>query len=893
MIAGRAAGGALLLALLSIPAAALAASPETGAACFADDALLWLEVRADTELLAETMDAYAMPDGVYLPVGQFSRVLDLPVAISADGRSAKGVIGDLTQTLIIDLDQGVARIGNKSIAMPPGSGCPYRGDLFVRSDIVEQLLPVRLDVQASAQSLRIEPTAVLPFMQAKAVSLRRASLASGSAVGSTQMVDDPYRVFSAPAFDVTTGYRLGNMASDTARWATMRVAGDLLYAGFRGYLSTDFAGRSDLRLTLERASADNDALGPLGGRQVALGDIYTPNAPLGARSTAGRGFFYSTAPLQQFDFAMPVVLEGEMGPGEQAEVYVDGVLRAGQGASGDGRYRFDTLALSPGDHRVRLVFYGPQGQVREEIRQIHLGTGRLEPGQTTVQLGVMQPQRALIGLESFAPLAQSGDLRMTMIIDHGVTSDLTMQAGIMRYAPWQGQSRIAASAGAKSMLAGAALDAVLALDSRGGRAASLLAAKRIGELSVRARHVEYGGGFIDELLDPGASDKGTLRRASDLQLQVSAPLPGGQRIPVSFDLRRTEGVDGNTALEANARAAAMLGRAYLNLMVSHQSWSGFSPASRQVAVAEASMPILPTAQMRAGVSYRISPKGNVENAYVSTQWNTRTGDYQLGLSRFGEGRAQRTRIEAAHRFRLARFDIATMASRELNTADWRASVQVSFALAPDPLRRRYAFAPPGSAASGRAQVHAFADANGDGRWQPGEDQVAGVVIRTPSGDVITDANGRTTAERLGDLITMDLRVDTTQSSEIYLANAPGLLRLTPRQGRITPIEIALPVAAEVEVPLLLQTPEGPQPFAALAMELASESNGDPIRTKTDHQGVAIFDGVPPGAYTVRIAMGGPAGLRFAKSGTIRIVVASRGGFVRIEPIYLIRALETS
>ncbi|WP_313535202.1 hypothetical protein [Sphingomonas sp.] len=881
MKTARAAGCGLLLATISVPAmaSAQASGPAGEFACPSEDMLLWLEVRTETDLLAETMDAYAGASGTLLPLGQFARILDLGIVVAADGRHAAGSIDPRTR-LIVDLDAGTAQVGATKVALGSGA-CVRKGDIYLAAETIEKLLPVRLRVAAEAQLLQVTPTGTLPLVRNRQVAERRAALSQRAPAESGVWARDPYRAFSVPAVEVNAGQRFGSGEVLQSRWLGVRAAGDLAFAGFRGFVGLDSAGPTNVQLTLERTSADNRALGILGGTRVAVGDVATPEIQLGARSVAGRGIFYSSAPLQPFDFSHPLVLEGDVADGEQIEVYVDGTLRAARAAASGGHYRFDNLSLGIGDHQVRLLFYGPQGQIREEVRSFQLGSGLLQPGQTALRFSVVQPERPLLRMED-GPWPRTGDaLRVVALVDRGLSRRITAHAGVTRFRPWYGQERLAGTAGIKAMLAGAALDGVIGFDSRGGRAASLLVGSRIRGISVRTLHAEYAGSFVDETRDP-LSGGVPLRRATEAQIDLAAPLPGGRRMPIAFDIRRIEQQDGAQRIEASARAAGMVGATYVNVMVSRQGWGGGSADAQHLASVETSTPLAPALQLRTGLAYRITGRRGIESAYVSTQAAMPQGDMQVIVSRQG-GVPSRYRLDASYRHRLRRFDLTAAGGYDLRTRNWRAALQVTFASAPT-ARQGYALAPSSVAISGRAAIRTFLDANGDGHWQPGEKPVAGVQVYTPAGTVTTDAQGRVLAEDLGDTLPAQLHIDASQSSELYLAETPGAIRLVPRRGRTTPLDVPLRAAGEVEAKLEIATADGAQPLAAVTIELVTEQGGASFTARTDTLGMAMFEGIPPGRYIVRLPAAQAAQLHLAVPAAGLVEVPAQGGFLRVKPI---------
>ncbi len=664
------AGGGMVLALAGTPVLAqpVSATPlPAPAPCLSDDNLLWLEVRVGTELLADTMDAYRAGDEIFIPLGQLARLLDLSVRVSPDGLSAAGDLKPPAAPFAIDLAAMTATIGTNRHQLDSGSVCAFSGDLYLATELIERVLPVRLRLRPDAQLMEIDPTAPLPVMLRRAVEDRRRHLDQNEAKGVYRRIEDPYRAITAPTLAFAAGMQTARGFADAMQWVNVQAASDLAFAGFRGAFAANSRGMRTARLFLERVDADNRALGPLGGRRVAVGDVNTPDARLGARSVQGRGLFYSTSPLSRFDFSAPVVLEGDLPAGEDVELYVNGVLRASLADEGIGRYRFDGLTLPMGDNLVRLVFYGPQGQMREEVRHVPLGAGQLQPGESVFQLGIAEAFKPVYGfaLANFMQAEQGP--RVTLGLDYGLTSGLTVHADVMRYDPWGAGARIAAAAGVKTIVARTGLDAIVAYDTRGGRAASLLAATRRGSFDLRASHSEYAGGFIDETRGPIGLGLGALRRSSELRMGVAAPLPGGMLLPLSFDLRYADYDTDGARLDANIRAGVTLGRAYVNLLLSRQRRGGPIALDRNVAAAEAIVPLAGAVTLRTGLTYRMTDEAGVERAFIASQFRNRFGEFQIGASRYDRGVAS-TLVDMSHRYRIAGWISRALAGWSLGVA---------------------------------------------------------------------------------------------------------------------------------------------------------------------------------------------------------------------------------
>ena len=215
-------------AMVAGPSANDASTPFTG------DDLLFMEVTADGYQLAETMNVYASRRGVYIPLGEFARVLDFAVGVFPAQRRAEGWILSRDNSLVLDLSTGRARVGGVDIAFDPDQISVFDDDFYVRTDLLERLIPVRLTPDVNAQTLVVVPTQPLPFQQRLAREQRRAGAVSGKPTDRFRTLPSPYLLASPPAFDINLGGQVTRDGDDQSRSYDVRMAGDLLWAGFQG-----------------------------------------------------------------------------------------------------------------------------------------------------------------------------------------------------------------------------------------------------------------------------------------------------------------------------------------------------------------------------------------------------------------------------------------------------------------------------------------------------------------------------------------------------------------------------------------------------------------------------------------------------------------------------------
>jgi hypothetical protein len=878
----------LLVAALARPmpsdaASAPARTPEAEARLFSDTDLLWMEVRADDQQLAESMDVYASRAGIYIPLGQFARVLDLAVAVFPAEQRAEGWILTRDRKLILDLRTLTATMNDRTLSFTADQAVLHHDDIYLRSDLVEALLPVRLRADTSAQLLAVAATEPLPYAQRLVRSQRRVGLSAPGQASNVRRVRTPYRPFTAPAVDVAVGGQMTRDGVDQSRQFSARAAGDLAYAGFQGFIGSDERGRvNDVRLSLERKSPQGRALGPLGGVRAGIGDIYTPSAGIGVASIGGRGLFYSSAPLDNLDLSTPLNLRGELGLGEEVELYVNETLRAAQATPVQGRYEFLNVALSLGMNTVRLVFYGAQGQKREEVRRYNLGAGQVGAGQLVLRLGIAQQDMSVVEMGTRLPDQARGTVRVTGLVDYGLSSQLTVSGGFARYAPRGEPSRSLALAGVRGSLGGVALQGDLALDDRGGGGATTSVAARPLNISVLARHSEYAGGFVDETRQPGFTGGLVLKRASDIRADTSVSPGGGMSIPVSLDLRRLVRSDGSVLLASGLRASAPIRSYYLSARINYdKDTAATGPGDRLYAGADATTLINSRIQLRGGLTYQLRPVTEIDSAYALADLElSEAHALHFGVAR-AAGRRGEFSFQGSHLYRARAFDIASTASYEARSGRWRVGLQLAFALAPDPLSRRYRMTRPGASTGGAIAVNAYVDQNGDAVRQPAETAVSGLVIETPAGPVTTDARGRAAIQGLGDAGPVALRINGEGADDPFLTGAPDAIEIVPRPGRVATIDLPMRQSAEVELVAVFSRSGGAaRPISALNLELVASDGRAVAAARTDHAGVAMFVGVPPGDYGVRIQPEQAGALGLTIRTPTRLSVPARGGFVR-------------
>lgn len=872
-----------------VTALAEAATPRA----FSPDDLLFMEVTAEGYQLAETMNVYSSRSGVFIPLGEFSRVLGFAVGVFPAQARAEGWAGSRDRELTVDLRRGEARVGGTSFALADGQAAIYDDDLYVRLDLVELLLPVRLRADVSSQTLSVAPTEPLPFQQRLAREQRAAGLHRVTDPSRVLIARARYELFTPPAADLNFGGEVTRDGSDQTRRYDLRLAGDLLYSGFQGFVGSDQRGQAnDVRVLFERKDPDGRALGPLGATRAGAGDVFTPSLAMGAGSLGGRGVYYTSAPLDALDLATPLDLRGELPLGEDVELYVNEVLRATQASADRGRYEFLDVPLTLGLNTIRLVFYGRQGQIREEVRRVNFGTGQVAAGKLVFRLGAVEQDMPLVRIRDRLDDDSGGAVRLAAAFDYGLSSELTLSGGLARYTPAGRQTRSVGLIGLRASLGALAAQFDIASDSEGGAGASVGFAARPFGISLVGSHSEYGNGFIDETQQSGFGGA-LLTRSSDFRLDAQLPLTQGYLLPVSFNVRRLEREDVTDLLTAEIRTSAPVGRYFLSGSLAYENGKlGPIRSERLVGSIDATTLVAARAQVRGGITYDLTEgaKGGAAYADLDYQISERSA-FRMGFVR-SLGEQSSTTFQASGDYRAPRFDVSLTASYETDRNDWRVGLQFGFGLSFDPFERRYRMVRPGAAVGGSVALSAFVDRNGDGVRQPDEAPVPDVVLETPAGAAVTGIDGHVLGAGLGDAGYTRMRVNLEGVNDPFLVG-DDVIETVPRPGRVAVVNYPLQVTSEIELTARLRRGDTDRPLAAVELRLVPLAGGETIVARTDHAGVAFIEGVRPGRYRVTLDPEQAEGLGMTLESTPELVVPESGGFIRGGDVFVqIPAMET-
>lgn len=428
---GTAASLAILLALPVLVSAAPGEAPAQQRSGVGN--LLLLETRIDQNVLSDGLSAYQMGNTILLPLGELARLLTIAIRSQPAQGTASGYVLTEERGFSLDVARALVTLGDKAEPLDAAKVQVDADDIYVDIRLLARWLPVDLDVDLSAMSLRVHPRETLPLQLRLERENRRkqAGPRAGYVSPAYPRLDTPYQMLGMPVLDQTLGLdlrrRAGAPANTNASY-TAYVAADLL-----GMESSLFFNSSrqkpapDLRLTLARHDPDASLLGALHARSFEIGSVSVPGiANIALGSASGTGIILSNRPLTQPTSFDRHTLQGNLPPGWDVELYFNEALVGFQQSRPDGKYSFDDQPLIFGPNQFRLVFHGPLGQTRVERQSFLLEQSLTRPGEFYYNVAQQRDK--------------DGRAHTTAQFDVGLTDNLSASGGTARL-PVAGQDQ--------------------------------------------------------------------------------------------------------------------------------------------------------------------------------------------------------------------------------------------------------------------------------------------------------------------------------------------------------------------------------------------------------------------------------------------------------------------
>ncbi len=842
------------LAILAIAAGAVTVPAVTAVAAdgwkASDEDAILLDIRSGQYRVGDGVRGYQTDKGTCVDFADTIMALDLSVRLDKKSRRATGWLFEEARTFTLDRDQSIEQIINKTRNLATGDIYDTPEGWCVDTRVLARWLNVEVIPDLTGATLVIKADRKLPFELAEE---RKARV---NKTGATQKFDlaslpqakDPYRFWRTPSVDVvaSTSFRKddGQPLRLNARYEVF-ASGEVAGASFDARLSSDDRGVPDrLRVRAYRSDPDARLLGPLHATHFGIGDVSLASTSLGIQSTAGRGAYVTNRPLERADSFDKTTFRGDLPDGWDAELYHNDQLIRYTQSRGDGRYEFLEVPLLFGQNRFEVVLYGPQGQVRRDVRLIPVGLDSIPPRETYYWAGIQDAGRDLIQFSDVTPADNMG-WRGGFGVERGIDARTSLAASYST-AIFGGLRRHYLEASMRRAVGPALIEISAANNLTGGTALRGQLLAQIGSTAIGAETAWFMGGYQGERYDQGIARTSTLSVDQNIKL-------GRQSVPLRIEAKHVTRLNGQQSIDVRGRMSFNIKSLNTSTEVIWQKQKNPSgvdpPPSFDLALRLSDR--IGKVRLRGEALYGLSgTNSGLGQTSLTAEWRAaERADWRVSLGY--DPRSKLGSIGAGYTQRFKSFALTGQVDVN-NKGAVSAGLSLAFSFGPDPRGHGVRFAADKLATNGQALAIVFHDDNADGIRQPGEAVEKEVELTAglnATGNP-TDTNGQTIIDGLQPFKPVLIGIDASTLPDPYVQPATSGVVITPRPG--VPVLVELPLVAAGEISGTLQS-EGGKILSGVDIELLDQKARVIKTTRSEYDGYFLFESVPYGRYKLRIA----------------------------------------
>jgi hypothetical protein len=854
-------GSAILAAAAPSPAAAAASVKHPAS----EGNMLLLDIRLEQHVLSDSLTAYQLGQQVFLPLGELAHMLTIGIRTRPADGTARGFVRGEERIFSLDVARGTASIGEKIVPFNPELVSVRGNDIYVESKLLASWLLVDFDISLSNLSVALRPREPLPLQLRLNRELQLAALGGrAEAEPDYPLTPVPYALAGVPFVDQTVTLGAGRVNGATNRNAALTtfIKGDLLGLQASAYISGSNQPNSrQSRLTLGRDDPQGTLLGPLKATSFAVGSVSVPGiANVASTSETGDGFSISNSPLDRPTNFNSHTLQGDLPPGWDVELFFNEALVAYQQARADGKYVFADQPLVYGPNEFRLVFHGPQGQLRVERHNFLIDESIAVPGSFFYNIG---SHRDLYGKQ-----------QSSLHAEWGLGAGLTATADSVARQSSLGAATRYDSAGLRGFLGALVFNANVTRSSTGGSLAELGMKTRLGGMAIDAGHIalrDFSSDMIPATPDP--------IRARD-RLRVDGLLPGDfmRTMPVTLEVQREQLRSGSSTFGANALISRSAGEMSLSNLL---HWSS-APGTRSLDGALQVASNVGELRLRGQVNYDLKPGARLSAIALSSDSSLAAG-YLLNVSATRTFATGEARLNASLNKSMGSYAVALNVGVGKH-GEALAGIQLFTSFGREPRKSQWIFDALPMTGSGAVSARVFIDRNGNGVMDAGELPVAdaGFVVNGGQYGARTGADGIAYLDHLPVNRNVNLSVNVATLEDPQLSTRHKGVRVVPRQGNVAQLDFPLALTGEIDGTVFLRANGSKRGIGNVLLELVSATDGPErvvAQVRSSADGFFIVQDVVPGSYQLRIAAQQLEELRLADPGPRLVKISDTGSQV--------------
>lgn len=807
-----------------------------------DDDLRILEMRVDLYRLEDVIAAYQRKDMLLIPMGALAEILDLAIDVNPGDGVAQGFLFKENNTLFLDTSRNEVIIRGETQSYNNKFVYVLDDDIYVDASLLSKWFDIKINADLFSSTVKITSDNPFPFLvkmeREERIAKTRARLAEEQPYYPHHY--EPYDMWNIPFIDQTfdASRRQGDGQSTNTFRSTTFATADLLNMSSSLYLFvSDDDELNDFRFTLGKKDPESELLGVARATEYALGYISEPRLKnLTIPGKQEPGALVSSFALSRQDEYDRQRFRGDLLPGWEVELYQNDRLIGYQSVAVDGQYDFADIPLLYGKNYFRLVFYGPQGQVREQEEFFEVGQSLTKKGEHFYRALVSDNERGGnrataqydVGLSnqisaSFIGASIPLDVNTTTVEQHNY-----IQAGLRSF--WESFF--------------ITLDLIDDID--GGEALDFDIQTGIGDTSIKFNHTILNHFFSEEykLTQQEFKDK------TEFRIDTSIPPSFIPRIPFSLELIMSDFESGNDRNEINNLISLQTyGLSLSNLLKYVQNSDIQNIFTGTLGISSN----YKSYGLRGTLNYEFQPESEITNVDFTLR-PPLYKDYQFTYGLNHSLRADLTELSASASKSVGSFNLS--AGLRYNT-DSILSLDARFSIGLGREPRESRWVPHALAIAGRGSVSArvFLDNNEDGIFNEGDEAIENVGFTVNNGyqQVRTNESGIAFMTGLLEYVPVNLAIAIATLEDPLWTPALEGMRIVPRPGQAMQLDFPIFTSGEIDGTVYLTRNGRTVPAGRVTVEIVDDRNRIIETTTTEYDGFYVISKIPLGKYRIRVS----------------------------------------
>ncbi|MBN8520805.1 MAG: carboxypeptidase regulatory-like domain-containing protein [Alphaproteobacteria bacterium] len=776
----------------------------------------------------------------------FLNTLRFPITLNSDTLAAEGWYINETQLFTLNWETRQVTASGRTFTLSKLAR-QEGDDLMIPLSEMEAWFSLSMRPEVASLIIDLRSLEKLPLEDRLARRDRKGLNQESQTPSTLPPLEDPYRMIEIPVVDVSTSLshrrppRTSKGQSTTTYSQTLQAEGDLLHHTGELYLTGNKENFiNNARFNLSKSSQDEDLLGVLGARKYEFGDVVVTDMPLFGNSAQELGARVTNKDSSGRTSFTSKNFTGDLPPGWDVELYQNEQLIGFQTVGDDGLYRFENVQLFAGENDFKFVFYGPQGEYREEDVNIPVNIAELQGTRGIYDFSVSaQETSTYSAIDEDRP--EKGDISASGTYEYVFAPGLSGIVGF-RQRSFGEEQKTNFLAGFSSALGGGLLTSNLGYDVEGETGLDTSYRIRMGQHDLSSNIYIATDGFTPN----GVSENPTVLGTS---LNVKGPLFywDKNRVDYGFSNTYSQDASGEDLLTVRQNLSTLIGRTRLGHELEYRQQSALDEDTIESNFT-ASGTLIQGLRWRARANYQYAPDSYLDQTFLEVTKNITKG---LSVTGEAEYQPENEYKKGTLRANWQTDDQIITPQISLDSEDeLRATISTRYGLIRDPRTGDIDRTRIKQTGNGAVSAFVFLDKDGDNKFGTGDEPIEGARVDAVQSRryAETDDKGVALVQGLNEETKTDIVVNGfTLGDPFLVAGTPGASIVT-RPGHIPTLDFPIHQAGEMDGTIWIQREETKRPAKNIRLSLYDSEGKQVASTQTAYDGFYIFSPVPPGSY---------------------------------------------